>query len=124
MADWDPKSFNMPEPPKESAPPPAMYKMPMPPSPPNENDAIKILAQAAINFTLNPILSEIPAINKAFAEEKAWFEKNNLAVYDNPAIRYTVVARYLGEKTLPKKGGKKTHKRYAKARKTRRHRSM
>lgn len=123
MANWDPKSFNMPDPPTSSAPA-AMYKMPTPPSPPNEEDAIKILAQAAINFTQNPILSDASLLGKAFAAEKAWFEKNNLAVYDNPAIRYTTVARYLGEKTLTKKGGKKTHKRYTKARKTRKYRLM
>lgn len=113
--------FDMPEPPKGSPPPPAMHKMPDPPSPPNVDDAIQILAQAAINFTKDPILSEVPLINKAFAAEKAFFEKANLAKYDNPAIRYLTVATYLSGKTAVKRGGRKTYRRHSKSRKTRKH---
>jgi hypothetical protein len=118
MADKLPFKFDMPEPPSLGP------SMPTPPSPADENAAIQILARAASAFLDSPIISDIPALNKAFATEKVRFQQNNLSVFSNAAIRYTTVARYLREKTLPKKGGKKTYRRSANVRKTRKHRSM
>ena len=124
MSAWNPSLFNMPEPPKESIPPSAMHSMPTPPSPANENAAMQLLLKAALNFSQDPILSEVQALKKAFEEEKDFFNKNNLSIYSNPAIRYTTVAKYLTQKTNPKKAGKKTYKRNSKYRKTRKHRTM